>query len=50
LELQIRLQSAINAQDWKTASELSQQLSARQKEQTISPDMPPVAVQICEIL
>jgi hypothetical protein len=42
LELQIRLQTAVNAQDWKTVSEITQQLEARQKEQATSLGMPPV--------
>lgn len=29
LELQVRLQDAVNAQDWKTAREITQQLAAQ---------------------
>jgi hypothetical protein len=35
--LQIRLQTAVNAQDWKIACDLAQQLAAQDQQQAASP-------------
>ena len=43
LGLQMRLQAAVNAQDWKTASDIAQQLVARGKPQAASMEPPVVA-------
>jgi hypothetical protein len=42
-ELQLRLQTAINTQDWKTAGEIAKQLAARQEGQATSAGPLPIA-------